>query len=124
MLERVTVWRQSEAFSGTGKPSATWTAVATAVPCHLNQKPSQFLLQAAGEAGLLVEGDSIFTLDVLQFQTTSDIQAGDVLKFTTADPLILGGFWKIRGDIQARTWRAGKQVFIGARIEQAPEGVS
>lgn len=122
--ERVTVWRWSETFSGTGKPAGTWTAISAAVPCHVNQKPSQFELQAAYEAGLHVEGDNIFTLDKLDFPSDAAVRAGDVIKVTTGDDLLLGGFWKLRGDIQARTWRAGKQVFIAARLEQAPSGVS
>jgi hypothetical protein len=124
MKERCTIWRHSETFSAAGKPTASFSLLTTGVPCHVNPKPSQFELQAAAEAGLLVEGDNIFTLDKIQFETSTDVRPGDVLKMTTADGLLVGGFWRIRGDLQPRTWAAAKQVFIAARLEKAPNGVS
>lgn len=124
MLERATIWRWTETSGVNGKPGGGWGIVDTAVPVHLNQRPSQFELQAAQEAGILEEGDNIFTLDKFSFPAAAPVEAGDVVKLTTAHALLQGGFWKVRGDLQARTWMAGKIVFIAARIELPPDGVS
>lgn len=122
--ELVTVWRSSETIAGTGKPSITWAVSASGVSCHFNTRPSQFELQAAAESGVLDEGDNIFTLDKVTFPLDSDVHQGDVLKVTTGQALLSGGFWRIRGELQPRTWAANKQVFIAARLPSTPSGVS
>lgn len=116
-----TVWRVEETYAGDGKLLAReWAVVAGAVRLYLQTSPSQFELQGF----LLSEGDNIFTLDIGHFPDAASPKPGDVLKMTAAPPLLLGGFWTIRGDTQPVTFIAGKQKFVMARLAQPPTGVS
>jgi hypothetical protein len=117
--QRVTVWRETETITA-GKPSGAWAVIATGVACHLTPNPSQYELQGF----VLSEGDNIFTLDVWSFDVAQDIGDGDVLKVTTGNAAILGGFWRIRGDTEPLTYFANAARYIAARLEKAPNGVS
>jgi len=116
----VTVWRFTETKNSAGKITGRSWSTTTGVACYLEAKPSQFELQGI----VLAEGDNIFTLDIWSFPFGADLKPDDVLVCTTGAPKLLGGCWKIRGDMLPNVMLADKQRFIASRLSAPPAGVS
>jgi hypothetical protein len=118
--ERVTVWRPLYSTGANRKEQPpSWLPQITDLACHIGPRPSQYELQDF----ILSEGDNIFTLDKISFGLAVTLLPEDVLYVTSGHPKKLGGWWKIRGDLQPLTTFANKQAFIAARLPQAPAGI-
>lgn len=118
--QRGAIWRSAELFASSGERTGeTWALRITEVPVYLEAAPSQVELQGP----LRAEGDNVYTLDKLHFPADVAVQTDDVVIFTTAHASIQNAAWRVRGDIQPHTWRAGKVVVLAARLQSLPEGV-
>lgn len=94
MNHRFNVYRGTITPNAAGLPPApTYALVASNVPAHKEGSPSARQPDVLGR----VEGDNIFTLDLLHFAVDADVQADDWLENVTPGTEDYGSFWVIRG---------------------------
>jgi hypothetical protein len=115
-----TVWRPFTSISATGAPDPDyWLPQVTALRFKIGPRPSQYELQQF----LILEGDNVFTLDVVRFALGVEVRPHDILQVTAGPAALAPGWWRIRGDMQPLTMFAGEQKFIAARLSAPPAGI-
>jgi len=110
---RVDIWRRDEENQADGErdTSTVPTRRATNAACYFQTGES-----VKGPQGFIVdESDNLFTLDIVRFPDTADLEAGDVLVQTTGPDA--GHFWEVRGDPQKR---AQFGQFLTVRASRTP----
>lgn len=115
---RCSIYRPSVTIAGSGKVgSPTLGSTQTGVPCYFQTGEST----KSPEGFVLGEQDNLFTLDLIHFADTADIQTGDVIKQTTGPQA--GEFWESRGDEKIRSQFAQKLTIRATRKPTKPAWV-
>lgn len=113
---RCTIYRPQENLdpdSGEALPDTLGSTTAN-VQCYFQTGES-----VKGPNGFVLgEQDNLFTLDLLHFPDTVDIQVGDVLLQTTGPET--GRYWQARGDDQVRSQFAQKLRVRASRQPAKP----
>ena len=118
---RCDVWRAPEDNEDDGTRSVpVWGRVATSVRCRFQTGESV----KSAHAGIVGEDDNLFTLDLIHFEVTADLQNGDVLRQTTGPDA--GDYWIVRGDLKKQnvllpklSVRASRAMDVHSTIKDA-----
>jgi hypothetical protein len=115
---RCTIYRSQENLAASGKSLPDTLLSTTAnVECYFQTGES-----VKGPNGFVLgEQDNLFTLDILHFPDTVDVQVGDVITQTTGPET--GRYWLARGDDQVRSQFAQKLRVRASRLGSPPDWV-